>query len=92
MEVPVSIDHELYLPRTREDADKVFAIVDRANVNDRASLSMDLFTVHNTVGLKLDELLAADDFNFFHDLSGITRHLNRATGELEDFFVPRFHA
>jgi hypothetical protein len=39
--------------------------------------------------LDLDKLLTADDFNFSHDVFGIARHINRRTGEIEDFFVPR---
>lgn len=51
---------------------------------------MDLSAVHAKVPLRLAELEQADDFNFGHDIAGIYRHLNRQTGELEDFFVPRF--
>ena len=55
------------------------------------TLEMDITLVHkHQGGLKLDELLAADDGNFNHDVFGIRRHINRHTGELEDFFVPRF--
>jgi len=35
-------------------------------------------------------LLAADDANFAHDIAGIHRHLNHATGYLMDCFVPRY--
>lgn len=52
---------------------------------------MDLEAVHsNGYPLRLDELLAADEFNFAHDVGGIRRHLNRETGQLEDCFVPRY--
>ena len=40
--------------------------------------------------LKLAELLAADDFNFAHDVGGINRHIDRETGKLQDCFVPRY--
>lgn len=54
---------------------------------------MDLTAVHaNGCRLELGRLKAADDFNFAHDAFGIARHLNRETGQLEDFFVPRFAA
>ena len=52
---------------------------------------MDITAVHaNGCRLDLDRLLAADDFNFSHDVFGIERHLNRQTGQLEDCFLPRF--
>lgn len=52
---------------------------------------MDITAVHsNGCSLRLAELLAADDFNFNHDVFGICRYIDRETGELTDFFVPRF--
>lgn len=54
-------------------------------------LSMDLTACHcNGAPLKLKELLAADDFNFVHDVAGISRHINRDNGQLEDCFSPRY--
>lgn len=51
---------------------------------------MDIEACHcNGNALELDRLLAADDLNFSHDVFGIRRHLNRRTGELENYFVPR---
>jgi hypothetical protein len=90
------MDHDLYLPRSRADVEAVTAIVDRAAGEDESldlmALSMDLYTVHNTVGLRLMDLVGADRLNFVHDVFGIRRHLNRETGQLEDCFVPRFAA
>lgn len=57
---------------------------------NRLSLLTDLMITHATVGIRLDELLAADDGNFAHDVFGIERHLNYDTGELGDGFTPRF--
>lgn len=51
---------------------------------------MDVDACHRSCPLKLAELLAADDFNFMHDVIGIMKHLNRMTGKLEDCFLPRF--
>lgn len=52
---------------------------------------MDVTAVHcNGNPLRLRDLLDATDFNFMHDIVGIARHLNRETGQLEDFFSPRF--
>ena len=56
----------------------------------RFNLFMDLDKTNENVGLNLEGLLEADDLNFSHDILGIQRHINRDTGELEDFFVPRY--
>jgi hypothetical protein len=54
---------------------------------------MDLTACHaNGNELDLQALLEADDFNFTHDVCGIARHINRDTGKLENFFVPRMSA
>ncbi|WP_157384325.1 hypothetical protein [Desulfitobacterium hafniense] len=53
--------------------------------------AMDITAVHlNGCSLDLDKLLEAPDFDFIHDVAGIARHLNRSTGELEGFFIPRY--
>lgn len=81
-----------------EELETVFAIVDRADrlyraqgqrIN-RGSLEMDLSATHVTTPLRLNDLLAADNFNFIHDIAGIMRHLDRSTGQLQDHFLPRF--
>lgn len=51
---------------------------------------MDLGVVHFSCPLRLNDLLNAAPLDFTHDIRGIQRHLNRETGELEDFFLPRF--
>jgi len=56
-------------------------------------MSMDITACHaNGQPLNLAELLASDDGNFGHDVFGISRHLDRDTGKLQDFFTPRFAA
>jgi hypothetical protein len=58
---------------------------------DRMALDMDITACHlNGCPLKLEELLAADDFNFAHDVFGIRNKINRKTGKLTDCFLPRF--
>ena len=58
---------------------------------DWVSLHMDLSACHaNGCPLRLNDLLAADDFNFSHDVFGINRHIDRKTGKLNDCFLPRF--
>jgi hypothetical protein len=62
-------------------------------VEDRVSLSMDITACHaNGTPLRLQEWLVADDFNFAHDVVGITRHIDRSTGKMMDCFSPRFSA
>ncbi|WP_418450163.1 hypothetical protein [Alistipes sp.] len=57
------------------------------------TLSMDLAATHNhACRLRLADLLAADDFDFIHDIRGIYRHLNRSSITLEHCFLPRFSA
>lgn len=58
-----------------------------------ADIMMDVTSTHlNGNPLRLEALLEADDFNFAHDIYGIRRHLDRTTGQLKDFFSPRFSA
>jgi hypothetical protein len=53
---------------------------------------MDVTACHaNGCPLRLQEFLEADASNFAHDAFGIQRHINRDTGKLENFFLPRFH-
>lgn len=57
----------------------------------RLSSEMDVTACHcNGCPLRLEELLAADDFNFMHDMAGIRNHIDRETGKLMDHFLPRF--
>jgi hypothetical protein len=66
---------------------------DRCKVMD---YMMDITAVHaNGCPLDLIRLLAADDFNFAHDVFGIERHLDRIDtsptgGQLLGEFLPRF--
>jgi hypothetical protein len=75
-------------------ADRAYAADKQTNGRSACSLlewRMDITACHaNGNPLRLDDLLAADDFNFAHDAFGIARHLNRQTGQLENFFSPRF--
>lgn len=51
---------------------------------------MDITCAHEDCGLRLDDLLAADGFNFAHDVFGINRHIDHATLKLTNCFRPRF--
>ncbi len=58
---------------------------------DRMSRIMDLKSADEEFNLRLDELLEADDENFFHDVVGIWKESNRETFPCTfGFFVPRF--
>lgn len=58
---------------------------------DRTSFLMDITACHaNGCPLKLKELLEASPFDFVHDTFGISRHIERETGKLQDCFWPRY--
>jgi hypothetical protein len=58
---------------------------------ERMTIMMDIMACHfDGQKLRLEDLLAADDMNFLHDIGGINRHLNRVNYELSDGFRPRF--
>ncbi len=58
---------------------------------DRMDRYMDLVATHaNGCPMDFERLLAADDFNFAHDFSGIANCLDRTTGQLTNNFLPRF--
>jgi len=58
---------------------------------DELSTMMDIETCHlKNVELDLKKLLESNDFNFCHDVGGINANLNRDTGKLMNFFLPRF--
>lgn len=57
---------------------------------DRMSLIMDIQRVDEDMGLRLSDLLHADNFNFSHDIVGIQNNMNRETRKLNGRFLPRF--
>jgi hypothetical protein len=76
----------------REIADRAVAMASSENIDyDRTVAMMDITATHaNGCPLRLSELLAAEPFDFAHDVFGIRRHLNRKTGQLEHHFTPRY--
>ena len=79
----------------KEDKMVVVEIAKRADdmnllVFDRMSLMMDIEAVHGEIGLKLNDLLNADDVNFTHDIVGIQKNLDRKSKKLQNFFLPRY--
>lgn len=80
---------------TKEEADIIHLIgvraVNKFRFNDLLKVEMDITACHNSGNpLRLQELLDADDYEFKHDVDGIVKNINRRTGKLENFFVPRF--
>lgn len=81
-----------------EDGETATAIANRAKDlpvyqgTPVVEIMLDLAAVHFHTPLRLEALLAADDFNFAHDMGGIAVNLNRNTGELMNCFLPRFAA
>lgn len=84
---------------TKKDIKLIQEITDRAmRISDangleyrRQDAEMDIAATHcNGNPLRLEALLAADEFNFAHDIFGIRYHLNRETGKLGGHFLPRF--
>ena len=75
---------------TLEDAKLFDEIADRALANIKLHLAMDIAACHlNGCPLDLKKLLTFEDADFFHDIIGIREHINRNTGKLENFFLPR---
>ncbi|UCV26737.1 DUF6874 family protein [Ferribacterium limneticum] len=80
-----------------KDAGLINKLVERALAlecfagQDRLELEMDIVACHaNGCQLALQRLLEADDFNFGHDISGIQKYIDRSTGKLTNFFLPRY--
>lgn len=57
---------------------------------DRMSLIMDIEVAHEQFGLRLEELLKADDLDFAHDIVGIQQNIDRRTKTIENCFLPRY--
>jgi hypothetical protein len=72
-------------------AERAYPLFTEAGVPcTRMDVLMDIEAAHLACPLKLEELLAAPEPDFGHDMTGIYRHLNRETGELENYFLPRY--
>lgn len=76
------------LGRILDRADEVYA--EFGVELDRLTLSMDLAAA-NANGCPLDfaRLLDFPRFDFVHDVAGIPKYIDRGTGQLLGFFVPR---
>lgn len=79
----------------KQEYDLIFKIVVHAQkmgiaIGDHVTQMMDVEHAHKQFALRLEDWLKADNFNFAHDFCGIQRHINRSTGLVEGFFLPRF--
>lgn len=80
---------------TKEEKMLIMDIAKRADemdllLFDRMSLIMDIEVVHAEIGLRLAELLKADELNFAHDIAGIQQNVDRANKKLINCFLPRY--
>lgn len=57
---------------------------------EKCSLMLDIECAHARIPMRLDDLLIAKDGDFAHDIGGIRQNINRATGEIEGGFCPRY--
>ena len=80
-----------------KDIKKYVAICERAErtypevKKDRFSNMMDIESADMQFNLRLDDWLAADDVNFYHDFFGIIRESDRSTFPATfGLFVPSF--
>lgn len=83
---------------SEQDGSLISRIIDRAEKagitepDFRQDHEMDLTACHaNGCPLDLEAMLTwPHDFDLAHDIHGIERHIDRDTGVLRDFFLPRF--
>ena len=89
---PLDAARDAALSTIQKIADRAVPVYAQNDVRvERLNVLMDISACHFGVQkLRLDDLLAADDFNFMHDVGGINRHQNRMTNELDNGFSPRF--
>ena len=73
-------------------ADRALTLIENGSLPEypRGDMSMDITATHlNGCPLDLDKLLTFKTQDFMHDIYGIRRHINRATGEMMAHFLPR---
>lgn len=79
---------------SKEDHAQIVKVVLRAMAQDPSfntlDLTMDMTACHlNGCALDFQKLLGFDDFNFMHDIYGISKNIDRTTGKVENCFAPR---
>lgn len=83
------------MTKTKEEMLTIVEIAKRAESMDlahydRMSLIMDIEVAHEQFGLRLDELLKAEDLDFAHDIVGIQQNIDRQTKTIGNLFLPRY--
>ena len=85
----LSLEEEVLVGKIAEKAIKQVKLI--YPKISKLDLIMNIVAVHNENGkLRLEDWLNADDQNFYHDIFGIMRHIDKETGKLKNFFEPRF--
>jgi len=56
---------------------------------DLLSMFMDIDFADKDCPMDFQKLLDFDDINFYHDITGIYKNINRGTKKLDNCFVPR---
>jgi len=77
----------------KEDSILISQIVKRTAKSitiNTLSLFMDISACHINNPLRLKDLLEAKDGDFWHDVTGISSHIDRESGQLKDCFSPRY--
>lgn len=71
---------------------KIVARAQRMGIatGDHLSQMMDVDFAHMQFHMRLKDWLDAGDHDFAHDFCGIQRHIDRATGLVNGYFLPRF--
>jgi hypothetical protein len=90
----IIVENQVQAPK-RDHMDTILKIVKRAQSMGIAQGSqctqfIDIEKAFDQFDMRLDDWLAADNFNFSHDFCGIQNCMNRRTGKVEGLFLPRF--
>lgn len=77
---------------TAQEIDLITKVLERAKVTGiaRRQMAMDLEATHcNGMPLCFQRLVDSNSVDFFHDIHGIAKAIDRTTGKLAQKFVPR---
>ena len=79
---------------TKEESSIIEQIATRVSAKypeiDVVDVTMNVSATHLDKPLRLKELLEADEFDFWHDVTGIAQHLNKDTCKMDDNFIPLY--
>lgn len=89
LEFPVMNAKEMLLiDKITERALKAFKTI--GIERERMQVEMDIVFTYGLCCLRLKDLSEASRADFAHDILGIDKNLNRETGKMDNFFLPRF--